>query len=61
MAVVNARQIRNYARAMGKLAKTDTLDALVMAEFACSVKPQARALPDEKTEEIKASVVGAGS
>ncbi len=36
VAVVNARQIRDYARATGKLAKTDKLDALVMAEFAGS-------------------------
>ncbi len=56
VAIVNARQIRDYARATGKLAKTDNLDALVMAEFAAAVKPQARQLRDEESEEIKAAV-----
>ncbi len=56
VAIVNARQIRDYARATGKLAKTDNLDALVMAEFAAAVKPQARQLRDEESEEIKATV-----
>ena len=56
VAVVNARQIRDYARAIGKLAKTDKIDALVMAEFAAVVKPPARELRDEKSEEIKAIV-----
>jgi transposase len=56
VAIVNARQVRDYARATGKLAKTDKLDALVMAEFASVIKPQARKLRDEETEEIKAIV-----
>jgi len=56
VAVVNARQVRDYARATGKLAKTDKLDAQVMAEFASAVKPQTRQLRDEETEEIKAVV-----
>jgi transposase len=56
VAVVNARQIKEYARATGRLAKTDTIDARVMAEFAFAVKPQARPLRDEEAEEIKAMV-----
>jgi len=56
VAVVNARQVRDYARATGKLAKTDKLDALVMAEFAAVIKPPARQLRDEESEEIKAMV-----
>lgn len=56
VAIVNARQIRDYARATGKLAKTDKLDALVMAEFAAAVKPQARQIRNEEAEEIKAMV-----
>lgn len=56
IAIVNARQIRDYARAMGKLAKTDNLDALVMAEFASAIKPQARPLRDEESQELKATV-----
>ena len=56
VAVVNARQVREYAKATGRLAKTDGIDALVMAEFAASIKPPARPLRDEETEEIKAMV-----
>jgi transposase len=56
VAVVNARQIRDYARATGKLAKTDKLDALVMAEFAAVIKPPVREMRDEESDEIKAMV-----
>lgn len=56
-AVVNARQVREYARATGRLAKTDGIDALVMAQFAATIKPPARTLPDEQTEELKSLVV----
>jgi len=56
VAVVNARQIRQYAKAMGKLAKTDSIDAMVMAEFAQAVKPEPRQLPDEETKEIRMRV-----
>jgi len=56
VAVVNARQVRDYARATGKLAKTDKLDALVMAEFAAVIKPAVRQLRDEESAEIKAMV-----
>lgn len=56
VAVVNARQIREFARATGKLAKTDHLDALVMAEFAEAIKPEARPLRDEASQVIKATV-----
>jgi transposase len=41
-AVVNPRQVRDYARAIGKLAKTDAVDAYVIARFAQDVKPEAR-------------------
>lgn len=56
VAVVNARQVRDYARAIGKLAKTDKIDSKVMAEFAAVVKPQARQLRDEESSEIKSIV-----
>lgn len=42
VAIVNPRQVRDYARAIGKLAKTDTIDAYVIARFAQDVRPQAR-------------------
>ena len=44
-AVVNPRQVRDFARAMGKLAKTDALDAEVLALFGQRIKPPVRALP----------------
>lgn len=56
VAIVNARQIREFARATGKLAKTDRIDAQVMAEFASAIKPQVRPLRDEENQEIKALV-----
>jgi transposase len=46
VAVVNPRQVRDFARATGRLAKTDRLDAAVIAAFAEAVKPEPRPLPD---------------
>ncbi len=50
LAVVNPAQIRHYAQALGKRAKTDPIDAKVIARFAADVKPEARPLPDEQTQ-----------
>jgi transposase len=50
--VVNARQVRDFARAVGKLAKTDAIDAAVLAHFAEAVKPELRTLPDELTQTL---------
>jgi transposase len=47
VAVVNPRQIRDFARATGQLAKTDALDARIIALFAEAVRPIARPVPDE--------------
>lgn len=47
IAIVNPRQIRDFARATGRLAKTDAIDAEVIARFAEAVRPQARPLPAE--------------
>jgi transposase len=47
--VVNPRQVRDFARAMGVLAKTDTIDAMVLARFAQSVDPPIRPLPDAES------------
>jgi transposase len=47
--VVNPRQIRDFARACGQLAKTDSLDAAIIALFAERVRPALRPLPDEAT------------
>jgi transposase len=55
--VVNPRQTRDYAKAKGKLAKTDSIDAWVLAEFARDVHPEVRPLTDKQTEEIKSLLV----
>jgi transposase len=54
VAVVNPRQVRDFARATGKLAKTDALDAAVLAHFAEAIRPQARPLPDEQARQLEA-------
>ena len=48
--VVNPRQVRDFARATGKLAKTDTLDAAVLAYFGEAVRPPVRPLRDSETQ-----------
>jgi transposase len=53
-AVVNPRQVRDFAKATGQLAKTDTLDAGVIAHFADAVRPTPRPLPDATTQHIDA-------
>jgi transposase len=52
LAVVNPRQIRDFARATGRLAKTDALDAAAIAHFAAAVKPEARPLPDAAAQAL---------
>ena len=52
--VVNPRQVRDFAKATGKLAKTDRIDAGVLAHFGEAVRPQLRSLPDEVTLELRA-------
>lgn len=54
--VVNPRQIRDFAKATGQLAKTDALDAQVLAHFADVVRPTPRPLPDVETQELAALV-----
>jgi transposase len=54
VAVVNPRQVRDFAKATGQLAKTDRLDAQVLAHFAAAVHPTPRPLPDEQTQELEA-------
>jgi transposase len=52
--VVNPRQVRDFAKATGKLAKTDALDAAVLAQFAEAVRPPRRPLPDAATQALQA-------
>jgi transposase len=54
--VVNPRQVRRFAEATGRLAKTDTLDAAVLAHFAEAIRPEVRPLPDEATVALAALV-----
>jgi len=54
VAVVNPRQVRDFAKAIGVLAKTDKLDADVIARFGATVKPSAQPLPDAETLELEA-------
>jgi transposase len=55
--VVNARQIRDFARATGKLAKTDKIDAEVIAHFGEAIKPQPRTELDPHAELMEALLV----
>lgn len=54
--VVNPRQIRDFAKATGLLAKTDALDAKVIARFAALIKPDVRPMKDEETEALASMV-----
>ena len=56
VAVVNPRQVRAFATALGQVAKTDRIDALVLARFAAAIKPEPRPLPDAQTQELSALV-----
>jgi transposase len=52
LAVVNPAQVRHYAQALGRHAKTDPIDAEVIARFAEATRPEPRALPDEATQAL---------
>ncbi len=54
--VVNPRQARDFAKATGKLAKTDSLDAAVLAHFAEALRPTVRTLPDAETRLLNSLV-----
>lgn len=54
--VINPRQARDFARALGMLAKTDKVDAAVLAAFAARIQPEVRPLPDAATQELAALV-----
>jgi transposase len=54
--IVNPRQIRDFARATGQLAKTDLIDAGVIAHFGEAVKPEIRPLPDQMAQQMDALI-----
>jgi len=54
---VNPRQVRDFAKATGRLAKTDSIDANVLAQFAGAIRPEVRPLPTKEVEMLRALVV----
>jgi transposase len=56
VAVVNPRQVRDFARASGRLAKTDALDAQVLAQFAAQLQPPVRPVPPAAIQALRALV-----
>jgi transposase len=55
-AVINPRQARDFAKALGRLAKTDVLDAEVLARFGQAIRPDPRPWKDEETQELAALI-----
>lgn len=51
--VVNPRQVRDFAKSTGQLAKTDQIDAHVLADFAAKIKPEIKPLPTEEQEDLR--------
>jgi transposase len=56
IAVINPRQVRAFAQALGRTAKTDAIDATVLALFGARIQPAARAMPDAETRALAALV-----
>lgn len=56
VAIVNPKRIRDFARSIGQLAKTDKLDARVIAHFGAATHPEARKLPTEEEERLTALI-----
>lgn len=54
VALVNPKKVRDFAKAMGKLAKTDRIDAQVLAHFAEAARPTPHPLPDAQTKALEA-------
>ncbi len=57
VAVINPRQARDFAKSLGRLAKTDRIDAGVLAHFGEAVRPAVRKLADEQTAQLQALIV----
>jgi transposase len=56
-AIVNPRQVRDFAKATGELAKTDQIDAAILAHFAAAIRPRVHTVPDVQTQRIRALLV----
>jgi transposase len=50
--LLNPAQVRDFAKALGQRAKTDRLDAVVIAQYVAAIKPEVRQLPDQQTREL---------
>jgi transposase len=50
--VIQSRRARDFAKATGKLSKTDRIDAQLLADFAEAVRPEVRPLPDASTQQL---------
>ncbi len=59
VAVVNPRQVRDFARATGRLAKTDRIDAGILARFAEAIRPACKPLPDEEIRALQGILASA--
>ena len=53
---INPRNVRDFAKSLGKLAKTDRIDAIVLARFAQAVRPPLRPVADEQSQELQAQL-----
>ncbi len=53
VAIINPRMIRDFARSLGKLAKTDKIDAAVIAQYAATIKPEITNILDNKSQKLK--------
>ena len=53
VAVINPRQARDFAKATGTLAKTDAIDAQLLAHFADAIRPQVRLISDESSRQLE--------
>jgi len=51
---INPRNVRDFGRSLGRLAKTDRIDAIILGRFAQAVRPELRPLADEQTQELQA-------
>lgn len=53
VAIINPRQARDFAKATGQLAKTDAIDARILAHFADAIRPQVREIKDESSRQLQ--------
>lgn len=57
VAIINPRHARDFAKSLGRLAKTDKIDASVLAHFGEAIRPEPRAMPDEQTMLLQAALL----